>query len=228
MKFYSSPLHVTETGNGFTLKLNNTPIKTPAGKPVLHRSRPLIQRMRAELEAAGDLNPARLNCYCFYSTQVDFIETARKPARQQAEDLFKRDPALDMAELPDLEERLERCIPLIKLLRRLGLEYRRVAAAGSTENRRLFEYLLEIEKSLSDEQAAVWHNGINAHRSFLLPLLLAAGECSPAEYCEAVTVVLHLHPVFQDALGQNQFNLARQEILLQACAMRDYINLTTS
>lgn len=225
MKFYGTPLQITETAQGYQLTLRGTPLATPAGKPVTHSSRALLRRMRCELEAAGDLNPARLNCYCFYSTQTDFVETARKPARDQAESLFNRDPALGMAELPDLEARLERCVPLQRLLQELQLDYRSCAETGSPANRRLFERLLEMEAGLTPAQTAVWHNGINAHHSFLLPLLLATGACSPSEYTEAVTVVLHLHPVFQDALGQSQFNRAREEILLQATAMQDYLTL---
>jgi len=231
-------IRIHEKDAGFVLLIDGKTLTSPGGAAITLRSRRLMRALAAELAAYENIDVSRPNIYCLASTRADFIDKGMGIQPEHVARIVLLDPALRA--LP--ETHLDVLSPVLEIadsfLRGHGLAHPQIPALPEeaiekwlneldTQAKQNLEGILrlacDIFGGISIPEHTVLINAGKVHRSFLLGLMLAKGEVSPAEYAAAVMTTLHVHPLAWKNIGTDQFRAACEEVRLQADSMRMFI-----
>ncbi|HPN83190.1 MAG TPA: ATP12 family protein [Spirochaetota bacterium] len=238
MAIASQSILVEEKQDGFLIKVDGTPLKTPAGATILLPTKRLAQAMVAELVTVDEIDPSRLGFYCLASTRLDFTDKGKSIPVEGIPKIILFDPALHAlpgSALDVLESATE---PVRSFLAGHGLVHPEIPnlpenemegwlADSPSETKHNIEGILRVCRDLFEKQGNAQHavviNAGQVHRSFVLGLLLAEGQISTAEYAAAVMATLCIHPLAWNNIGVDQYRAAFEEVRLQADSMRVYL-----
>jgi chaperone required for assembly of F1-ATPase len=231
-------IRIHEKDAGFVLLIDGKTLTSPGGAPITLQSRRLIRALAAELAAYEDIDVSRPNIYCLASTQVDFIDKGMGIQPEHVARIVLLDPALRA--LPETQmDVLSPALEIVDIyLGRHGLAHPQMPALpeeaiekwlseSSAQVKQNLEGILRLACDMFGGISAAEHtvliNAGKVHRSFLLGLMLAKGEVSPAEYAAAVMTTLHVNPLAWKNIGTDQYRAACEEVRLQADSMRLFI-----
>lgn len=238
MGIASESILVDERQDGYRINIDQTPLKTPAGKTMVLPTRRLAQAMVAELMTVNEIDPSRLGLYCLASTRIDFTDEGKSIPSEGIPKIILFDPALHA--LPDstLDVLGAATEPVRSFLSAHKLSHPAIPnlpesemehwlSSSPSETKHNIEGILRVCRNIFEQQGNAQHavviNAGKVHRSFLLGLLLAEKRISTAEYAAAVMATLCIHPLAWNNIAIDQYRAAFEEVRLQADSMRLYL-----
>lgn len=201
------PNQVRVTGNegDYTLLLGCEPLLTPAGRPVAHSSRRLLEHIRRDLTTHDTLDVTRFGPYSIYCTQKDFVEEGQDMLAGHIEAALLADLVMYRVPGPEQVDQLKRWYFVLNYLEAAGCWLPALPMCPpegtvvdddvlawlpddlQSEMRRIAQVVGADYEDLPPERRALVINLFNIHHSgVLLPLMLVTGRCSGEEYAEAV------------------------------------------
>lgn len=180
-------------------------LRTPAGNLVSSPNHALLLHMVRELEEHPVLHvddgiilePRPLCAYLLFSTQRDFIEIDPELDRDTVAHALEHDPILDPAAGPEWADQLRAWEPVAKFVRGVGAKLRPRAAYEQVELAALIDGVTTRWNRLSAAGKSVVANlQVLTEGNIIASVALAAGECTPVEFANAVLAATPLHHLF--------------------------------
>jgi hypothetical protein len=219
----------------WAIKLNQQPLKTPAGKLVQSGREDFIRAMAYELERREVLDVRELSLYSMFSTYLDYLceQEAMPLADWQA--LILRDVCLTSAAGPEVSAQLARQKPLLHYLNEIGVEHPGLPQTADALNMKLFQtapsFAVLVEKTYRDfclSDPALACIAINSHHTFgsvILGGLLGTGKITPVDYAECLLAAEMVNAREFGDLSIEEHREAFASILIGACTLSEFRKL---
>jgi len=178
-------------------------LTTPAGKPVAHRGKRLIEAIAAEAKSREGLQLDRLSLYSLFCTLRDGVEKEREDKGRSCRYLLLGELSLRTCAGPETADQLALLRPLEEYFERNKLprlllgqfgdgqhQEENLRAAGlGTEVDRLVCFFDQKLRGLTPAQHCVVTNCVHLHSVFVLGILLAESSCTPEQYADGLMAV---------------------------------------
>lgn len=155
----ASTLSVEPCEGGFALSLGGRPVTTGmANHPVIHPRRPLLDHMRDEFLARGDLvieatrieEPKFLGAYSLFSVQKEWIEPGKDNLTEDFSSELASDPILHRPPGPEFAEQLAYYGPVSQWLKGMGLRLVDIDLVSLPDSPSEYEYDGEVVAFFGD------------------------------------------------------------------------------
>lgn len=235
-----------ETGSGidpsllqdFCLLAEGSIVATPAGRPITHSNRKLLEAIAKEGNGAGGLVLDEITLYRMYCLMVDCVEPERE-TKTTSEPLLLGDLLFRLCAGPEVVDQLAMLEPAVEYLKHHGLSHfsfsqsatpaaikRQIRSDGMTADwQRTVAFFDARMSSFAAAQHAVVTNCVSMEVPFTLGVLLADSACSVEEYADAF-LALHcqIPGVFGD-VSKREVSTVRRQLIADAKKMLQFRDL---
>jgi hypothetical protein len=221
-------------GDWLCLTKRGRVLKTPAGIPIAHPNRLLLEAIQTEAEGEKGLQLGSLSIYSMFCTMKDHSENNRQGSCKYR---VLEDLTLRLCAGPEVVAQLKRLTPIEKFLAKNHLPRLGLSQSPADQEERLIDSGLEEDMyavvvffdalwpTLSDAQQCVVTNCLHIHDVFILGILLVQSECSPEHYADAMLALKCMDPDVVGNCSESDIKSRRAAILAEAKLMLRFRDL---